>query len=230
MEHKAGAELLTRIGWLSRQSAAFQRALLEITDWRVVAPGETISRAGDETGGIWAIAAGQIGMMSGLGTTESPIGDIQLPGSWGGTGPIFHKPRGADATARVESLLAFVPQPRLLRLLAANPIWWQAVGEINTDLMFRYAIGLVDMSLRDPRHRCVAVLLRLCDCRLRDNAAAMPVTIMCSQDEFGAMTNLSRQAAGGILRDIARQGHIEVGYRSIMLVNAAPLRAMIDGG
>jgi len=230
MEHKAAAHFLSRIGWLSQQPAAFQRALLENVDWRTIAPGETISRAGDESGGIWGIAAGQIGMMSGLGTAESPLGDIQLPGSWGGTGPIFRKARGADATARVESLLAFVPQPRLLRLLAANPIWWQAVGEINTDMMFRYAIGLVDMMLRDPRHRCIAVLLRLCDCRLRDNAAGMPVTIMCSQDEFGAMTNLSRQAAGSILREIERQGHIEVGYRSITLIQAAPVRAMIDSG
>jgi hypothetical protein len=220
MEQAAGANLLSRIGWLSQQPASFQRALLAIVNWRTIAPGEMISRASDESGG----------MRSGLNTAESPLGDIQLPGSWGGTGPIFRKARGADATASVESFLAFVPQPRLLRLLAANPIWWQAVGEINTDLMFRYAIGLVDMMLRNPRHRCIAVLLRLCDCRLRDNGAGMPVTIICSQDEFGDMTNLSRQAAGGILRDIERQGHIEVGYRSITLIQAAPLRAMINGG
>jgi CRP-like cAMP-binding protein len=228
MEHKVGAELLTRIGWLSRQSAAFQRSLLEIGDWRFAGSGETISRTGDESGGIWGIAAGQIDIMSGLGVAESAIVDIHLPGDWGGTGPLFCKARGADAVARTPSLLAFVPQSRLLRLLTACPAWWQAFGELNTDLMFRYALGLADMLLRDPKQRCVAVLLRLCDCRLRDNAAGMPVTIMCSQDEFGTMTNLSRQAAGGILRYLERLGHIKVGYRSITLIDARQLRAMID--
>jgi CRP-like cAMP-binding protein len=228
MENNRGAALLSRIGWLSAQPAAFRQALLEIADWRAVAPGQAVSHAGDESGGIWGIAAGQLSMMGGLGAVESAIVDIQLPGSWGGTGPLFRKARGADAVARTPSLLAFVPQPRLLRLLAAYPAWWQAFGELNTDLMFRYGVGLADMLLRDPKQRCVAVLLRLCDCRLRDNAAGMPVTIMCSQDEFGAMTNLSRQAAGGVLRYLERLGHIEVGYRSITLIDARPLRAMID--
>jgi CRP-like cAMP-binding protein len=229
MENTAGAALLSRIGWLGGQPAAFRQAMLAIADWRVVAPGQTVSRAGDDRGGIWGIAAGQISMMSGFDVVESTIVDIQLPGSWGGTGPLFRKARGADAVARTPSLLAFVAQSRLLRLLDGHSSWWQALGELNTDLMFRYGLSLADMLLRDPTQRCVAVLLRLCDCRLRDYAVGLPVKIMCSQDEFGTMTNLSRQAAGGILRDLERQGHIEVRYRTITLIHAKSLRAMIGG-
>jgi CRP-like cAMP-binding protein len=229
MDHHVHATFLSRIGWLSEQPAAFRQAILENADWREVAPDQNVSRAGDESGGIWGIVMGQVDMMSGLGAVDSPIVDIQLPGSWAGTGPLFGKARGADAIARTPSMLAFVSQPRLLRILAAHPDWWQAFGKLNTDLMFRYGLGLTDMLLRDPRRRCAAVLLRLCDCRLRDNPVGMPVTITCSQDEFGAMTNLSRQVAGGILRELERQGYLKAGYRSITLINAIPLRAIVNG-
>ena len=222
------ARLLTDAGWLSRQPLEFQQRLVAAGEWREVEAGTTINRAGDDSGGVWGIAAGQMNMTSALGVSGSPVGDIQLPGSWGGVGPIFRRPRGADATARMQSLVLYVPQARLQRLLAENPAWWQAMGELATDLAFRYAGGLGDMMIRNTNERCAAVLLRLADCRRRDRELGLPVTIHCSQDEFAAIANLSRQRAGIILRDLVNRNYVELGYSTITVVAAGPLRRMID--
>ena len=102
------------------------------------------------------------------------------------------------------------------------------MGELATDLAFRYAGGLGDMMIRNTNERCAAVLLRLADCRRRDRELGLPVTIHCSQDEFAAIANLSRQRAGIILRDLVNRNYVELGYRTITVVSAGPLRSMID--
>lgn len=225
-----GVELLRRIGWLSSQPSAFQQALLDAGDWRQVKPGTTINRGGDENGGVWGIASGQMNMTSVLGTSSSPVADIQLPGSWGGFGPIFRRPRGADATARLPSLILFVPQLRLERVLNNHPVWWRAMGELAAGTAFRYGGSLGDTLIRDTRERCAALLLRLGDCRRRDNELGLPVTIICSQDEFAALANLSRQGAGIVLRQLADAGMISLGYRAINILDAGAMRALLDGG
>lgn len=222
------ARLLTSTGWLSRQPPKFQEAILAIGNWRDVEPGTTINRAGDDSGGVWGIAAGQMNLTSALGVCTSPVGDIQLPVSWGGFGPIFRRPRGANGTARLQSLVLYVTQARLELLLRENPRWWQAMGELATDVAFRYAGGLGDALIRNTQERCAAILLRLADCRQRDRELGLPVTIACSQDEFAALANLSRQRAGIVLRDLAETNFIELGYRTITIASAEPLRAMID--
>lgn len=224
----AGERVLRGTGWLGRQPAGFQDALLRAGIWRDVAPQTTINRGGDEDGGVWGIAAGQINLTSALGASSSPVADIQLPGSWGGFGPIFRRPRAADAVAAVPSLVLLVPQARLQRILAENPAWWQALGELAADFAFRYGGGLGDTLIPDTRQRCAALLLRLGDCRWRDNDLGVPVTINCSQDTFASMANLSRQGAGVVLRQLAGAGFIRLQYKSITIVEAAAMRKLVD--
>ncbi len=224
----AGECVLRGIGWLSGQPTGFQDALLSAGIWREVAPQTTINHGGDKDGGVWGIAAGQINLTSVLGASSSPVADIQLPGSWGGFGPIFRRPRAAIAFAAVPSLVLLVPQARLQRILAEHPAWWQALGELATDLAFRYGGGLGDMLITNTRQRCAALLLRLGDCRRRDNDQGHPVTISCSQDAFAAMANLSRQGAGIVLRQLAEVGLIRLHYGRITILEAAAMRRMVD--
>jgi hypothetical protein len=114
MEWKAtlaadGLWLLTRIDWMSETSPEFQKTLLAAALWRTLEPGYVFNRAGDEQADILGVASGQINLTSGLGVSDSPVADVQLPGSWGGFGPIFLGHRAANAEPAVASLLAFVP-------------------------------------------------------------------------------------------------------------------------
>ncbi len=67
---------LTSDGWFSRQPAAFQAALAEIIQPRVVTAGTIFNRGGDEAGGIWGLVRGQIDVSSAVSDLESPLADI----------------------------------------------------------------------------------------------------------------------------------------------------------
>jgi CRP-like cAMP-binding protein len=200
---------------------------LALGDWREVSANTTINRAGDDIGGVWGIAAGQIDLTSALGAEDSPIADIQMPGSWGGIGPLFGRQRGANATAPVPSLIFVVPQARLNRLLAEHPVWWRSMGELAADLAFRYAGGLGDMLIGNAQKRCIAILTRLADCRREDPILGLPVSIACSQERFASIANMSGSAVGEVLRELRRRKLIDLGYRTITIIDAGGLRRLI---
>lgn len=213
--------------WISRQPAAFQRALLAVAIWRHVEAGTTINHAADEAGGIWGLARGQIDLASALSVPGSPVADLVLPGQWAGVGPIFGRARGADGTARITSLVAMVPLDRLQAQLRHNPIWWECVGQLANHFGFRYGGAAGDLLIRNSRQRCIAVLLRLADCRRRDPAT--PTTIILNHADLAAAANLSRHPAGEVLRELDALGLIDLGYRQVTIRNAAALRAIVDG-
>lgn len=213
--------------WISRQPRAFQQALLDNVVWHHVETGTTINYAADEAGGIWGVARGQVDIASALGAPGSPPADLNLPGQWAGIGPIFSRPRGADGTARVASLVAMVPLHRLESLLRDNPGWWECLGQLATDTAFRYGGAIGDLLIRDARQRCIAVLLRLADCRHRDPTT--PTTIIFNHADLAAAANMSRHPTGEVLRDLDALGFIDLGYRQITILNAAAMRSIVDG-
>jgi CRP-like cAMP-binding protein len=213
--------------WISRQPEAFRETLLDNIVWRHVEAGTTINHAADEAGGVWGLARGQIDIASALGEPGSPVGDVYLPGQWAGIGPIFSRPRGADGTARIASLVAMVPLPRLQALLRDTPCWWACVGQLATDISFRYGGATGDLLIRDARRRCIAVLLRLAGCRHRDPAT--PTTIILNHADLAAASNLSRHPAGEVLRKLDALGLIDLGYGKLTIRNAPALRAIVDG-
>ena len=222
----AESAVLLQRGWLSRLPADVQRALLDAAVWREIAEGQTFNRGGDEEGGIWGVARGQIDAVSAVSAPDTPIADTFLPGRWGGFGPVFGHPRAAHGTARVATLVALVPQARIMALLTDNPGWWAHFGALAFEDARRYGGALGDALIRDPRRRAIAVLLRLADRRLDGED---PTTIIFTQDQLAAAANMSRYPAGEVLRGLEAEGAITLGYRSITINNPAAMRAMVDG-
>ena len=82
----AESAVLLQRGWLSRLPADVQRALLDAAVWREIVEGQTFNRGGDEEGGVWGVARGQIDAISAVSAPDTPIADTCLPGRWGGLG------------------------------------------------------------------------------------------------------------------------------------------------
>ena len=213
--------------WISRQPEAFQQALLGAVVWHRVEAGTTINHAADEVGGIWGIARGQIDIASAISAPGSPVGDCLMPGQWAGSAPILGRPRAADGTARVESLVAMAPFNRLQAMLRDMPGWWECLGQLANHQCLRYAGAAGDLMIRDGRQRCIAVLLRLGDCRWRD--PALPPTIILTHTDLAAAANMSRHPVGEVLRELDRLGFIDLGYAQVTIRNATALRALVDG-
>lgn len=223
-----GSALLTRVGWLSETSPEFQKGLLGSALWRTVEPGYVFNRAGDEQAGIWGIASGQINLTSGLGVSDSPIADVQLPGSWGGFGPIFLGRRAANAEPAIPSLLAFVHRTVLLGMLEQRPSWWMFMGRLSTLHTFRYGSAVGDLLISDARLRLVAVLLRLADCRHRNSALGLPIRLRLTQKQLADCANVSRQLVGPALHELEGMGAITIGYREIIIRKAERMRKLLD--
>lgn len=227
MDTSIGAALLMERGWLSRQPEEFRQAILAIIVWKQVDAGDTIIIGGDVDGGLWGVADGYLDITSAISTADSPPAHIGQPGSWWGPMPVFGGKRNSNVTARTDALLALVPLGALQALLAANPGWWRSVGALAVELMEVAAVGLADLLIRDARLRCVAVLLRVAGCRMGPPPGAA-ITVPVSQDDFAAMTNLSRGSAGAVLRGLEAEGQIRLGYRSITIIAPPRLRQLLD--
>ncbi len=224
--HEAIA-FLSAVGWLSRVAPAFRETLLSHIRWRRCTIGETIAISGDETGGIFGIAEGQTGILSGINQPDSPIADIRLPGAWLWPLPLFGLPRAADCIVMTPTLVGFVPLTSLRPMFASNPEWWEDAARLPVEHMVRYGSGMADLLIRDSALRCLAVLLRYCGCRFAGDA---PVTIALAQDQLAAGANLSRHIAGEALRAAEADGMLALGYREITVLNPRAVRAMVNAG
>jgi CRP-like cAMP-binding protein len=98
------------------------------------------------------------------------------------------------------------------------------VGESN--LVTQAAM---DLMIRDPRARCAAVVLRLSGIQRGGRSLDLQPEIDISQEELAAMCNLSRNAVGTILRNLAKAGVLEPRYKCIKLLDGAALQRAAHG-
>ena len=219
------AQSLRSAGWLSETPPDFQDAILSGCRWQWFAPGEAISHGGDIIGGMFGLAQGSVSIIPTLGVADAPIIHIGIAPFWHGSNPLINgEPRVMTIGARSRCLVARVPQYALEAVLAADPGRWRFIARHLTYIANLSMLVASDMQIRDSRRRCVAVLLRIANCR---NGSMATATAEMTQDELAAMANLSRQTTGPILRELADAGLATVGYRSIVLHDAAALRAMV---
>lgn len=213
-------------GWLAACPPDFARAILQAGMVRHVPPGDSFNIAGDEEGGIWGVAAGQAGLFSGVNSPGAPLCLLLLPGDWGGIGPLFASPRLSTCVAQVPSSVVHVPLRSLHRLLADRPAWWEPIAQLAFRLAVQYGRMLVDLQIPASRARLAAVLLNIS--RLRATGSEGPALTL-TQEELGALANLSRHPTSVFLKAFEQQKLVSLGYRSLRVVDAAGLRAIAEG-
>ena len=85
--------------------------------------------------------------------------------------------------------------------------------------------ALDDLMIRDHTKRCLAVLLRLGDCRDANLTEKEPIELDVSQGDIATMANLSRNAVGTVLRDLEARGVISLDYRMVKILDPKGLRS-----
>lgn len=218
--------VLSATGWLAECPADFAQALLAEGSLRHFGPGEIFNIAGTADAGIWGIAHGQAAGISGINGPSAPVSFFMHPGYWAGTGPLFGFRRIGDGVARTPTSIWLVPYLALKRLLAVNPGWWEHLGALNFRIIRHYGSIAVDLQQPDSRARSAALLLHAADLRHEGEGAR---TIAITQDELGAMANLSRHPTGEHLRAFERADLIALAYGKATILNPAALRTIANG-
>jgi CRP/FNR family transcriptional regulator, cyclic AMP receptor protein len=149
-------------------------------------------------------------------------------GFWAGYRPLLGRARALTLTARDTVLWALVPQHALGRILTANPGWWRHLMELAEDNVETVSQALADLTLQDSQARAIAVLLRLAGSRIADRPDGGPVEVRISQSELAGMAVMSRNTLNRVVGELVEAGLVEVGYRSVIVLDAARLRELLE--
>jgi CRP-like cAMP-binding protein len=224
----AGQAALLERGWLSQMPPAFQDALLSIGVWKTARTGEEFVHAGDDEGGLVGIAIGTAEVCMSAGHPDTRFVHMVHPGFWVGPRPLMGKPRNLSLVAQNELLWLLVPKLAMQRLLAEQPGYWRHIAQM-LDLGYETVVSImVDLTRQNGRSRVAGTLLRMAGCRFEDPRPGDQTEIRVPQSEIAALSVMSRNTLGTYLAELARMGLIEIRYRSIRILDAASLRALLD--
>jgi CRP/FNR family transcriptional regulator, cyclic AMP receptor protein len=223
--------ILTRNeGWFGRAPPEFQQAVLSRCAWVTCPAGQPIYRTTDTHVNFCGIVEGAVEIYSRFGAGDNPLLHIVQEGSWIGYGTVVGRsaPR-VSAVARVDTLMAGIPDRILRALLQARPEWWEVIAsgvmEYGDTAISAYADSLLD----DHDRRCASVLLRITGLNLprrsHPDRAEVPVT----QAELATMSHVSRTTLVQVLRRFEARGLVEQGYRTLRVADAAGLSALAAG-
>jgi CRP/FNR family cyclic AMP-dependent transcriptional regulator len=231
MVRQDGLRLLSEVGWLSTTTVDFRQAVLATCSWQHLEAGEPLQSGGEEEGELIGLASGSLALRTILGPADTPIMHLAHPVFWLGYVPlILGKPRRVGASAKSAAWIARVPEAPVRRLLSERPEWWQYFSRISIIYGDTSQSIAADLLIGDSERRCGAVLLRLSGHRLADRTDVEPVEVALTQTELAGAANLSRNSIGTMLRRLVGRGLVELGYRGLIILNPAEMRAFVDSG
>lgn len=216
---------LAATGDLTVMPERLRAAVLERCSLRRFSAGESLYTLGDPPGGPYGLVAGGVALFMGQAERGPYFAHFGRPGVWFGEGSaLTDQPRQVGAVATQHTTALYLPLPAIRTLAATEGEVWRWIAMLTSQHLGIAMGAIVDLMIRDPAERAIAVLLRLADRRL-PGSPADPITIDTSQEDLAAMTNLSRNAVGTILRRLEAEEMVRIGYRQITLMLPDALRA-----
>lgn len=223
-------EFLRHRGWLAELPPDLREALL--ARCRLLPPfarGDAVVRIGDEPDGLYGVVSGSFAFQLAPNEQGPHTFHLYRPGAW--FGELAHclgKPRASTLIATRRSRCLRLPAKELDGLLKEEPeLWrWLAVSlAYNVKIAF---CAVDDMTIRLPRRRIAAVLLRLAGARGDAFADAEPLSELdVTHHDIAFLANVSRSAVGENLRLLEEEGFIECSYGRIRLLDPAGLQSWI---
>jgi CRP-like cAMP-binding protein len=122
-------------------------------------------------------------------------------------------------------MVAHLPQASLQKILDRKPEMWRWLNLLSLESAALAVQALTDVLINDKERRCAAVLLRTAGCR---DSGDVPATARLTQDELAALSNVSRPTVSTVVRRLAAQKFISLGYRSITIHSPLQLRRLLE--
>lgn len=201
--------------WFVTLTGAQQQQLLSLGRKRQLSAGQPLFSRGDAFCGIYVLLDGQL-LISGLHQSgRQALLTLLTPGQWLGEIALFdQKPRTHDAAALQETVLWHLPKAALQQLVHADPIWWQAFGQLLTSKLRQVFIELEDRAVLSAAQRLARRLVQL---------SQQQADIPLQQEQLGQLLSLSRQTTNQLLRQLVAQGLIQTQYGGITVLNRPAL-------
>ena len=217
-------------GWFGRAPKEFQDAVLSRCEWKLCAAGQTIYQATDEQAGFCGITDGAVDIYSRFGAGDNPLLHIAHEGFWIGYGTVVARehPR-VTALARVDTLLACVPERVVREFLGARPEWWRVIATGILEYGDMAISAYVDSLISDNDRRCACTLLRIAGLKHPRRSRPERTEVLVAQDELATMVRLSRTTLVQVPRRFERQDLVEQGYRTLRVIDVPGLTSVESG-
>ena len=221
-------DVVSRRGWLSQTSPAFRKSVLDRSQFRSFKAGETVHSAGDPAGGIYGLVSGGLKVVFAPSERIPFFAHFFVPGSWTGeAAAITGEPRLVTLVTTRETYALYLPLPSVNELLRDDP---DAIRSFAKLMQWQLATAIAatgDLMIRDPGQRLIAVLLRLCGCRLSTPENPGEFDVDLTQDELALMANVGRTRASAMLVRLEAAGLVDLAYRRIRVLGPEGLRSML---
>ncbi|MCG6869665.1 MAG: Crp/Fnr family transcriptional regulator [Gammaproteobacteria bacterium] len=226
MPMRKARQIVSEVGWLSRQPEAFRTLILNACDLQTRSIGENLYSLGDPPGGLHGLVDGSLDVLTTAGGFSPFLGFIARPGWWAGDVAATTKDaRRAEVRARTEAVLLYLPANRLERIGEEDPTFWRRLGALNAEHLDNALMFAATAVQRDVRVKVIATLLRLAS---YDADTDADLKINCTQAEIAEMTGLGRNTVGETLKKLQDESLVSQQYGRIGF-NPVRLRAILSG-
>jgi CRP-like cAMP-binding protein len=205
-------DILSSLGWLSRQPQPFQEEVFRHAVPVQFAAGDVIYRLDDKPGGIYGFVSGAAIASMAPGRSIPHILHVLTPGGWTGEGSyLSREPRRIELRAALDTRAVYLPLDAMEHMTARDPLVMRNFVQIlliNLDIVMR-----ASYDLQDPdEHRRIARALR--------RVMALENTpIPLAQAALGMLSNASRKTVNAALQRFEKSGWVKRGYRSITITH-----------
>lgn len=211
---------LDQVGWLAEQADELRDWFASAGRWKKLEAGQIMYQAGDVADGIYGLASGTLDIALPLVGGELVTIHRAEPGFWiGDSAQLSKRPRMISISAATPCKVLRVPGADLERLLTENPQFWPSIYDLNHRNV-ETALTLLGESL------ALTVKARVCRRLLALAEHEAEVTI--TQDDLAKLVGVTRATVRRAIAELAAEGGVETGYRSLHLSDLAVLRRHKD--
>jgi CRP-like cAMP-binding protein len=227
--------LLAAGEWFGGLPTAQQELLVQHSVVRGYRKGEAIYHQDTASKGLCAVLEGRVRIFRTLPGGQEQLYHVGEAGIWFGEFAVL----GAGKTlvsvvADTDVSLLVLPKAQFDLVAAEHPILYRAIALLIAErygAVMRYLTGAHGAA---PRARLLARLEEeIILLQRHKGLAAGSVTLNLSQADLATMIGVARQTLNELLRDLQREGVLEISFRRIRVLDLAGLRralAVDEGG
>jgi len=216
--------------WFGSLSAALRQRMLALCVIRKYDRGQVISLEESAARGLYAVLEGQVHLVRDIGGGEEGLVHVGEPGFWFGEYALLTgRLTVVTAVAHTPARLLFLSKAKFDGLVAEDPLRYPKFARLVFDryaLLLRAIVQGHDMVPEARLRQRIALLGAL---RAREQPDAGPPVLAISQANLAKMVGVSRQTLNTMLGSLQRQGLIELGFKSIRVLDAIGLVAFVAG-
>ncbi len=206
--------------WFGGLPAPLRQLIVSRSVIRKFARKQVISLEEGAPKGLFAVLEGSVHLVCELAGEEEAVLHVGEPGFWFGEYAMLSgKPPIVTVVAHSPVRLLVLPKAQFDRIIEEDPRRYPLFARLILDRHAVLISAFVHSRMPDPETRLRHRLVQLHEFAKQDRPASAQEVLTFSQSELAKMVGISRQTLNGMLRELQRQGLIDVGFRRLRILD-----------